>query len=515
MTKEQMECVVQENMQKIYLYCVKRLGNTTIAEDVASDIILELLRSYQRIRDDGAVYGFLWSVANNFCRNYWRKSQKADCQELPENFTGACGVTPEEACIKDEEKMLLRRELSLLREKYRRIMISYYIGGKSCEAIAEEMHLSVTNVKQCLFEGRKKVKEGMEMVREYGELSYAPEKFTMNFWGNSSKGYWELFERKLPGNIIIAAYETPKTLEEISTEVGVGVPYLEDEVEILQKMGLLTKKGKTYQSNMVLYNDEWKNKVNAKTVELLKDKLSEVKTLVDAGVTYLEDTDYRYAKADTNTKKWFVLIMLVWEAINLSEKKMKTSLEFPLLENGSVGYVMGIRGEYHYDTNGINGHYNVNGGYMRVMNFKALTDKILNPFEYRGGVGKLLGAAVAREEEPEEMEALSSLLEEGFVSVKDGRLQPEFAVISEKDYYKLAEKLGAGIDAMAELVAKQRDMAGEELRRMTPNNIPRADEVGALVAMWGVLEGMVSLVLEDGFMTKGEGQNLTTFFFKQ
>jgi len=40
MTKEQMEIIIQENMQKIYLYCIKKLGNTAVAEDVASDIIL-------------------------------------------------------------------------------------------------------------------------------------------------------------------------------------------------------------------------------------------------------------------------------------------------------------------------------------------------------------------------------------------------------------------------------------------------------------------------------------------
>ncbi len=49
MTKEQMEIIIQENMQKIYLYCIKRLSNTEAAEDVASDIILELLRSHSRI----------------------------------------------------------------------------------------------------------------------------------------------------------------------------------------------------------------------------------------------------------------------------------------------------------------------------------------------------------------------------------------------------------------------------------------------------------------------------------
>ena len=249
MTKEQIEKIIQENMQKIYLYCLKKLENTAVAEDVASDIILELLRSYSRIQNDEAVYGYMWSVANNLCKNYWRRNAKECYTEIPDDFVGAYCFSPEESYVRDEEVMLLRRELSLLREKYRRIMISYYIGGETCEEFANKYNLSVSNVKQCLFEGRKKLKEGMDMVREYGELSYAPEKFTMNFWGNSSNGYWELFERKLPWNLIIAAYDSPKTLEELSLEMGVGVPYLEDEIAILKKMGLLVRKGKTYQSN--------------------------------------------------------------------------------------------------------------------------------------------------------------------------------------------------------------------------------------------------------------------------
>lgn len=76
MTKKQIETIIQENMQKIYLYCVKRLENTVAAQDVASDIILEMLRSYRRIQSDEAVYGYMWRVANNLCKNYWRKVQK-------------------------------------------------------------------------------------------------------------------------------------------------------------------------------------------------------------------------------------------------------------------------------------------------------------------------------------------------------------------------------------------------------------------------------------------------------
>ena len=427
MTKEQMEVIIQENMQKIYLYCVKKLENTVVAEDVASDIILELLRSYSRIQNDEAVYGYIWNVANNLCRNYWRRSVRENCIEIPDDFAGACCFSPEESYVREEEIMLLRRELSLLREKYRQVMISYYISGQSCEEIANKYNLSVSNVKQCLFEGRKMLKEGMNMVREYGELSYAPEKFTMNFWGNNADGFWDLFERKLPGNLILAAYDKPKTLEDLSLELGVSVPYLEDEVAILEKMELLVRKGKSYQSNMVVYDEQWRDMIYQQAVELLQTRLEDIKKLVDDGLKYLADSDYFYEGADINTKKWFVLLLIIWEASMMSDQKMKTKMTFPLLANGSNGYVMGVRGEEHSETMGI---------------------------------------------------------------------------------------LSEGIHQVAELIGKHRDMAGEALRKKTPESIAEANAVGAIVSMWSMLEGMIVLALEDGFVIKGNGQNLSVFYFK-
>lgn len=516
MTKEQMETIIQENMQNIYLYCIKKLGNTAVAEDVASDIILELFRSHSRIKNDDAVYGYIWRVANNLCKNYWRRREKETYAEIPDNFAGAWCFSPEENYIREEEIMLLRRELSLLREKYRRIVISYYIRGQACEEIADRYNLSVSNVKQHLFEGRKKLKEGMGMVREYGELSYAPEKFTVDFWGNGNgtRDYWELFDRKLPGNLIIAAFDSPKTLEELSLEMGVAVPYLEDEVTILEKMGLLVRKGKAYQSNMVLYDEQWEKAVYNQATELIQTELENVKRLVEEGVGYLAEADYCYEAANMNTRRWFILLLIIWEASMLSEQKMSTKMTFPLLQDGSNGYVMGIRGEYHSDIKGIYGQYDMHQGYMRIMNFLKLSDKVLNPFEYGEAVGKILEAAVERKQEPEEVAALSGLLENGFVSVKNGMLCPEFAAISCEGYRSVKDKLDTGINRMAEIIGKHRDLAGEQLRKKTPAAIADANEVGAIVSMWSMMEGMIALALDDGFVTKDNGQNLTVVYFK-
>ena len=106
-------------------------------------------------------------------------------------------------------------------------------------------------------------------------------------------------------------------------------------------------------------------------------------------------------------------------------------------------------------------------GYMRIMNFVKLSDNVLNPFEYQNAVGQVLEAAVERKQEPEEVAALSDLLKNRFVSVKDGKLLPEFAVISYEDYKMVKGKLGEGINLLAELIGRHRDMAGEEIRKKT------------------------------------------------
>lgn len=513
MTKEQMEQIVLANMKKIYLYCVRRLGNATEAEDVASDITVELLSSYDRVRDDRAVLGYIWAVADNLCRNYWRKAGKVEIVEIPEEYPGMCQITPEDEMIRDQDITLLRRELALLSKMYREAMIGYYIRKESCEEIAKQLGITVTNVKQYLFEGRKKVKKGMEMQREYGKYSYAPDKFTFNFWGDNSSGYWELFERKLPGSIMLSVWDSPKTLEELSTDVGVAVPYLEEDIAKLEEYKLLIKKGSRYHSGMVIYDKAFKNEVRDAARAGIIDNIELIKAAVEKGKGLLAETDYSCYLDDENTRGWFILMLLFWEAAGSSEEKMKTPLTFPLLANGYRGYVMGERGVYELAMSGIYGMYTLNKGYLRVLNYNALTSKVVNPFER--GAREVFSACEERLGETTQMEKLTDMLEKKIVHVEDGKICPNFAEISNKDYEGLKAKLAAEIDAMATLSATIREKAADILSTNVPKEYTQAREIGSIVSMWALLENAASAVLETGFLTKGtDDQNLTTFYFK-
>ena len=192
---------------------------------------------------------------------------------------------------------------------------------------------------------------------------------------------------------------------------------------------------------------------------------------------------------------------------------MKTKLSFPLLENGSKGYVLGSRGEMPHEMAGIYGMYSLNRGFMRVLNYKRLTDKVVNPFEK--GAREVLLACEERRGETSELGTLSNMLEKKIMHIEDGKICPNFTEISEKDYNKLMDELAEEIDAMTAITANLRDDAAQSLAKRTPKDIPNVREIGSIVSMWSILENLVPPILESGTLTKGtEDQNLTTLYVK-
>ena len=75
---------------------------------------------------------------------------------------------------------------------------------------AARLHLSLEMVKYYLFKTRKLLKEGIGMEREFGTKSYQPAKFdfTVIFEGAANMEHQRLFDRKLPGNILVSTYHT-------------------------------------------------------------------------------------------------------------------------------------------------------------------------------------------------------------------------------------------------------------------------------------------------------------------
>ncbi len=357
MHKEEVSILIEENLKTIYAYSLSRVSNKEEAEDLAGDIVLAILQSAPRLRDDNAFWGYIWSIASNTYKKYLHKKKMYLYTELNEN------IESNEIDIIDEihhsnELNNLRRELSILSKEHRECTVAYYIDGLSCADISVKLDISLEMVKYYLFKTRKILKEGICMEREFGEKSYNPSffEFITIFSGNFNREYRNLFNRKLPGNILVSAYYTPMTIREMAIELGVASVYLEDEIDLLVKYGLLSlmPQGK-YQTNLVIfteaYQDEFVKAIEnnyiiefTNIIKNIKNKLPEIRKI-----------NFYGAEFDDNHLLWSFLFYLFLKGYKVFEKKHskshhKTKLYDEIFgTNYGIDYVL-ISGEYECDS---------------------------------------------------------------------------------------------------------------------------------------------------------------------
>ena len=307
MDKHELNKKITEVSKSILSYCITRTSNQHEANDLAQDIILEILKSSQNIRDENAFYGFMWSVAGNVYKQWYRKKCNIRECELADN------IFDEKDEINDiiddsSDVYLLRRELTLLMAKYRRATILYYLENKSCSEISQSLSISESMVKYLLFKSRKILKEGMDMERNYGEQSYNPKCLNLMYMGEGPNKYWQLInENKIRQNILWACYNESLTEESIALQIGVSLPYIEDDIKTLTDTWLLEKKGNYYRTNIIILTEEFSNEKATKLLPIQKEIADKVKCFIDANETAVRKIGFQGDGITLNSLKWHMV----------------------------------------------------------------------------------------------------------------------------------------------------------------------------------------------------------------
>lgn len=258
MTPDYVALLEKEYMTKILGFAYQKLNDRDMAEDLASDIMLEVLKVIRSGKEIENFNALVWSISNHVFFKYLRRKKHGDTAYLTELFEASDNVEAE--ALKKEQERLLRREISLLAEKYRRAVVLHYFDGKNCEEIAELLEQSAGTVKWWLHEARTVMKEGMDTMREYGEKSFNPEYLFISCQGSlgTDNEPVSCAKRKLAQNILLAAYEEPASIKELCVELGVSAAYVEDEVAALVENQLMKEvsRGK-YQTDFVILSGNY------------------------------------------------------------------------------------------------------------------------------------------------------------------------------------------------------------------------------------------------------------------
>ncbi len=279
------ELFAGEYMGPMFYYCLKKTGNKNDAEELASDIALAVMHALGSYPPPANFSAWVWKIAHNryakWCgvvSRYREYIAGADIGEFDITDTD----TPEDAVIEAEQYSLLRRELAFIARDYRELVAAHYLDGIGVSELSKRLCMPTGTVKTRLFKARKILKEGMDMAREFGKRSYAPEDVGFSASGTQEDYPWSGVQRKIPKNILLEANNNPSTVEELAMELGIALPYMEEEIELLEKGTLLKKTddGK-YVTNFFIASKECqveiynlKKRGSKVRAELLQDAIS-------------------------------------------------------------------------------------------------------------------------------------------------------------------------------------------------------------------------------------------------
>jgi RNA polymerase sigma factor (sigma-70 family) len=431
MRQDAVKKFIEENMKTIFAYALSRVSDKEDAEDLAGDIVIAILQSTPRLKEEKAFYGYVWAIAANTYKKFLHNKNRFHDAEMNENYASEEDLL--DGVVQEEEFFSLRRELALLSKEYRECTVAYYFEGLSCAEIASRFSISSEMVKYYLFKTRKILKEGIGMERIFGEKSYHPAEFhfVTIFSGQYNAEYRNLFDRRLPGNILLSAYYTPMTIRELSIELGVSAAYMEDEIALLEKYGLITSlNGGRYQTNLIVfteaYTEECIRKLKNGCEERVLGMLSYLRDKLDA----IRGIGFKGASLSDERILWGLLWMLIREGNALFEKEHAESTARDALYRGATGINYGVdyneyAGEYSADAYA--GYVKLNDVYAAAFaDFEILPQK--NRFSNR-------------------TETVTGMIE----PTVQGDILPEFMIFTQTEICALSELLAEELIEMKSL----------------------------------------------------------------
>lgn len=298
--------MIEKFQKTFYGYARSKTYTIEEAEELAARIVLEAYVTLLKVDDIYNWESYLYRIASNVYARYVKEIKRNSNLTIYDmEITSDVDFTKN--IMQSEEYKLLKREISWLSRTQREIIYMHYYEDKKISIISRALNLPEGTVKWHLYDAKKIMKEGMEKMRNSGELGIKP----VSFWcmghdgcpGNKGDTS-DFLNTKLRQNIVYSAYFNAKTISEIATDLGVSPVYIEDEVDFLEEYGFFDKlSGDRYLTNIKIDNlplkvmDGFKsiqkdiaNIICDEYVPLLADTFSDYQKLE----VYVPDNDFNY-----------------------------------------------------------------------------------------------------------------------------------------------------------------------------------------------------------------------------
>lgn len=148
------------------------------------------------------------------------------------------------------------------------------------------------------------------MERNLGQLSYNPKSLIPMYNGSGPNRFWDFMQSKIRQNIVSACYNDALTVQQISLETGIPLPYLDDEIAELVKYKILIQDGKHYQSNVIVISADCTDEINRAVTKYHERIADRIESFLKNDLQAFKDIGFVGADYSENTLRWQMLSLI-------------------------------------------------------------------------------------------------------------------------------------------------------------------------------------------------------------
>lgn len=529
-TNETLRILADKNfLDKIYQFSYHRCNTSFEAEDLCSDIILAVLSAIQNQESIESFYAFVWTIARRVYADYSRRrnAQRQVYYMENDDFATESKENEIDALIEgaaDQEQLnKIFAEIAFLSKAYREVMVLYYIDELKVRDIAKRLNISETTVKQRLFSARNSVRKEVETMNERTYI-LKPVRLARSGTGNPcGNDPGVKVERMFSQNLVYLCKDRPRTAKELSEELCVPMPYIEEELEIQcrgenGKYGMLRRldNGK-YIVNIHLVDYDEYDQANKIYEKHLPEFCKVIKDMLKQNGEKILSFPYLSEQKDLQFIMWSLISRIIWDWKERSNEVLadKYFADVTPLKRDYTCVAVAYTGEqvWYPDFYGCDGIDAVSiGGYRHVFVSNIYGKHIEKHFHCGHNLSqdqsllmalRAVGGLSVDELSEAEKEIAAKAIECGYLRKNGNSIEPKMIVIDRKqenDFYMLSYEFNDGMGAVTEQIAAE---LSEFMHRHIPSHLMNEYQIYTeLIAGARILSKAIDVCISEGLLSE-------------
>lgn len=154
-----MQVLYARHHVRVYRFALRLVRNEAVAEDLISDVFLDVWRQAGKFEGRSAATTWLLAITRFKALSAMRRRSEAELDEETAASIEDASDDPEVAAQKKDTGEILRKCMTALSSEHREVIDLVYYHEKSVEEVAEIIGIPENTVKTRMFYARKKLAE--------------------------------------------------------------------------------------------------------------------------------------------------------------------------------------------------------------------------------------------------------------------------------------------------------------------------------------------------------------------